>query len=257
MNGPPTIIRDNETLFHHYHELSSTNIICTRIRLKPGEEGLLADLLERGVTLIPSATSQLASRSKVFQTRLFADFMLPGTCAIYDNHALLNTISQYQKAEVNRVVLKRERKNGGIGVHLFSNIEDIYNQVTGGAFLFPFVVQPFRAESRDIRVIILDDYIEAYERSNTGNFRNNLHCGGQSTPYTLNEEQVLFCKKVMARGKFTYAHIDLLLSQKGAFWLTEINLRGGLRGATIPPEKYTEKIDAIQENLLRLHQQQQ
>lgn len=250
MQIPPVIIRDSNTLFRYYHQLSAANIVCTRIRLKPGEEQLLIDLIERGVKLIPSATAQLASRSKVFQTRLLDSYMLPDTCAIYDVHTLLDTISLYQKQKIKQVILKREGKNGGLGIHLFPHIEDIYNHVTGSGFCFPFVVQPFEHNSRDVRVVILGDYLEAYERNNNYNFRNNLHCGGQSTPYTLSKEQVSFCRKIMARGKFSYAHIDLLLTDQGTYWLSEINLRGGLKGAKISSETYREKINNIHERLL-------
>jgi ribosomal protein S6--L-glutamate ligase len=218
--------------------------------MKPGEEQLLTDLAERGIKLIPSATAQLASRSKVFQTRIFSDFLLPLTRAIYDHHSLLQCISLYQKHKVSKVVLKRERKNGGLGIHLFSHIEDIYNLSAGGNFQYPFVIQPFQPDSRDIRVILLDDYHEAYERNNSHNFRNNLHCGGKSTPYALSRAQLDFCRIVMKRGKFPYGHIDLLLSGDNNYWLSEINLRGGLKGAKITLETYREKILAIQEKLL-------
>ena len=250
MKNIPAVIYDNDTLFRYYNQLSESTVICTRIRLKPGEEHLLTDLAERGVTLIPAATAQLASRSKVFQTRLFSDYMLPGTYAIYDSHTLLDTISLYREQQIKQVVLKRERKNSGLGIHLFSDIEDIYNQATGRAFDFPFVVQPFKPDCRDIRVIILDDFLEAYERRNTHNFRNNLHCGGTSTPFTLSEKQISFCRKVMERGRFSYAHLDLLLSQEGEYWLTEINLRGGLKGAKISGEVYRQKIETIHKQLL-------
>ena len=249
MKDPPETIRDNDTLFRYYNQLSASTIVCTRIRLRSGEEHLLTDLAERGIPLIPSATAQLASRSKAFQTRLFSDYMLPGTCAIYDTHTLLDTISLYQKQKFTQVILKRERKNAGLGVHLFSNIEDIYNQVTGGSFSLPFVIQPFQPDNRDIRVIILDDYLEAYERINNYNFRKNLHCGGHAIPFTLTKEQISLCREIMARGRFSYAHIDLMLTGDKGCWLTEINLRGGLKGANISAEAYREKIERIDEGL--------
>lgn len=250
MTDPPETIRDNDTLFRYYNQLTSSTIVCTRIRMRVGEEHLLTDLAERGIKLIPSATSQLASRSKVFQTRLFSDYMLPGTCAIYNTHALLDAIFLYQKQKITRVVLKRERKNGGLGVHLFSHIEDIYNQVTGGTFALPFVIQPFQPNCRDIRVVVLDDYVEAYERINNYNFRKNLHCGGESVPFTLDRKQVCLCRDIMTRGRFSYAHIDLLLTEEKKYWLTEINLRGGLKGAVISREEYLEKIEHIHEKTL-------
>ena len=211
---------------------------------------MLTDLLERGIRLIPSATSQLASRSKAFQAKIFIDFMVPGSQPIYDNHELLLAVSAYRQRKYTKVILKCDRKNAGLGIHIFNDIEDLYNSATLGLRLFPFVIQPFQSNTRDIRVIILGDYTEAYERNNEHNFRNNLHCGGCSTPYTLSQQQLEFCRKVMHRGAFPYAHLDLMLTQEGKCYLTEINLRGGLRGARISGKEYIEKLDRIHETLL-------
>jgi len=251
LSEPRAIIRDNKTLFNRYSQLQKNDIVCTRICLKPGEEPLLADLCERGIHLIPSAAAQLASRSKCFQARLFSDFMLPGTLPIYDSNTLLKATSYYRQHKYARVVLKRDRKNAGLGVYIFNDIEDLYNQVVGGSCDYPFVVQPFQERSRDIRVIILDDYVEAYERTNPYNFRKNLHCGGTSAPYSLSESQLLFCRQVMERGRFAYAHIDLILNPKGDHHLMEINLRGGLKGARICSRNYKDKLDSLCEALLR------
>ncbi len=250
MKDPPTIYRDNDSLFTQYQQLKNGDIICGRIRLRPGEEHILTDLVERGIQLLPSASSQLASRSKVFQAKIFSDFMLPGTLAVYNTHDILKASSLYNKLQLTRVILKCDRKNGGLGVHLFNNIEDLYNHAGGETFPFPFVVQPFQQENRDIRVIILQDYHEAYERENPSNFRSNLHCGGKSTEFTLSDQQISFCHEVMQRGKFPYAHLDLMLLPDNSYRLTEINLRGGLRGAKISGRVYQEKITTIHENLL-------
>jgi ribosomal protein S6--L-glutamate ligase len=250
LKGPPTVFRNNDSLFAHYQQLKKGDIICGRIRLHHGEEHLLTDLLERGIYLLPSATAQLASRSKVFQTKIFSDFMLPGTLAIYDTHDILQASTLYNKLELKRVVLKCDRKNGGLGVHLFNNMEDLYNHVGRGSFYFPFVVQPFQQENRDIRVIILQDYIEAYERNNDYNFRSNLHCGGKSTAFNLSAQQISFCQAVMQRGHFPYAHLDLMLLPDNSYRLTEINLRGGLKGAQISGKVYQEKTEKILNDLL-------
>ena len=250
MNDSPVIIRDNQALFSRYQLLKKNDIICGRIRLKPGEEHLLTDLLARGIRLIPPATAQLASRSKTFQARIFSDFMLPGTLPIYDSHALLSACSHYPQQQYTKVVLKYDRKNGGRGVHIFNDIEDLYNQVSLGSCSFPFVVQPYQSNSRDIRVVILGDHLEAYERVNPYNFRNNLHCGGTSTPYALSEQQLQFCRKAMQRGAFPYAHLDLMLTEDGDYYLMEINLRGGLKGAKISGREYQEKLETIHAKLL-------
>lgn len=250
MKDPPNIILNNQTLYTCYQQLKKNDIICGRIRLKPGEEHLLTDLLERGIRLIPSATSQLASRSKTFQARIFSEFMLPGTLPIYDTHALLVASSLYRQQQYTKVILKCDRKNAGLGIHTFEDIEDLYNHASFRSFSFPFVIQPYQNNSRDIRVIILGDYIEAYERVNPYNFRKNLHCGGDAAPYTLSEQQRNFCLKVMQRGEFPYAHLDLMLTSGGDYHLMEINLRGGLKGAKISGKEYQGMLDIIHDNLL-------
>ena len=238
------IIRDNTTLRREFHNLGSNDLVLGRIRLKPSEEFMLLDLLERGVHLFPSALAQQACRSKVFQSLLFSPFMLPHTMGIHDRHDILNAVNLYDQAKIGRVITKLDRKNAGLGIHLWNGVEDVYNQASLGVLPFPFVLQPFLPDSRDIRVIILADYLEAYQRDNPDNFRNNLHCGGESKPCELTPEQLQLCRAVMARGKFPYAHLDLMVCGTDTF-LAEINLRGGIRGAKITPDEYKSRIDQI------------
>lgn len=251
MTRPAHIIRKNSEIPGLYHTLAAGDIIACRLSLKYEEEHLLLDLLERGIHLIPSATSQLASRSKTFQTRLLAPYMIRHTAAIYDIHGLLNTISLYGHHDVGKVVLKHDRKNAGLGINLYGSIEDIYNQATNNCITYPFVVQPFVPASRDIRVIILGDYTEAYERKNPDNFRNNLHCGGAARPCQLNTDQIDFCEKIMTRASFPYGHLDLMITEENETYLAEINLRGGIRGAAINPANYQKKVKAVEETLLQ------
>ncbi|HDZ75911.1 MAG TPA: hypothetical protein ENH42_00680 [Desulfobacteraceae bacterium] len=245
MSVEPRIIHDNKTLFESFEELSAGDIVIGRVRLRPGEEHLLLDLVARGVVLFPSATSQLCSRSKVFQARLLGRFMIPGTAPVYDMHDMMCLVSEYGKQGVERVVCKIDRANGGLGVLLYSSIEEVYSQAVLGVLRFPFVAQPFQEECCDVRVVMLGDTVDAYQRHNPHNFRHNLHCGGTGSPWVLSAEQAEFCHKVMARSGFPYAHIDLLLSPAGDFRLTEINLRGGLRGARICQDDYDRAVEKI------------
>ncbi len=247
MTSPPRIITNNNELLKVSHLLTAGDIIACRLRLKYGEEHLLLDFVERGIQLIPSATSQLASRSKSFQARILSSFMIPHTVVIYDIHGLLDAVSRYNHNKIQKVVLKHDRKNAGLGIHLFKDIEDIFNQATTNNIPYPFVLQPFIPNSRDLRVIILADYIEAYERNNPDNFRNNLHCGGTATPFTLNTAQLALCQASMERGIFPYGHLDLMLTETNDVYLAEINLRGGIRGAAITSDDYQKRIKAIEQ----------
>lgn len=248
---PPRRIPDNDTLHAEFNTLAAGDVFVGRLRLKPGEENLVVDLLERGVKLFPAATAQLSCRSKVFQAKIFADFMAPHTRAVHDLHELMVTVNAYHRLGLQQVVTKKDRANAGMGINLWPSVEDVYNQASGGTLPFPFVVQPFYAGCRDIRVIVIADYLEAYWRHNPDNFRNNLHYGGSGEPAVLSGEQLDLCREVMARGGYPYGHLDLMVSAAGTTYLAEINLRGGIRGATITATEYRRRIDAVQQGYLR------
>ena len=245
MSRKKLVIRDNSTLRSQYDSLQAGDIFVGRLCLKPTEEAVLLDLTERGIRLIPSGLSQLASRSKTLQAKLFTRFMLPHTRAIHGLHDLIGTIADYQEHSITRVVTKHDRRNAGMGIHLWNSVEDVFTQASFGNIPLPFVIQPFMADSCDIRVVVLGDYTEAYQRHNPNNFRNNLHHGGRSEPCQLSDKQLEICKEVMKRGRFPYAHLDILVTGKGDSFLGEINLRGGIRGAQITPQEYQAKIDDI------------
>ena len=237
----PLVISNNATLRKQYHELSSGDIVSGRLRFLDSEEFLLLDLVERGVNLIPSGLSQLACRSKSFQATLFGCWMVDNTVAIHNLHQLMEAMQDYPDCP-DGLVTKLDRKNAGLGIHRWNSLEEVFNQASLGVLPFPFVLQPFVPESRDIRVIVMDDYLEAYWRHNSKNFRNNLHFGGQSEPCTLKPEQIEICRTVMERGKFPYAHIDFMVTREGKSYLSEINLRGGIRGAQITPAEYEQRL---------------
>lgn len=246
----PRVIQDSSTFFSSFQSLEKGDVVCGRIPMRLQEEHLLLDLSARGVHLIPSASAQMASRSKTYQARIFSPWMVPLTSSIYSSHHLLETVNQYQEQGITKVVVKHDRKNAGLGILLYNSIEDAYTHAANNVLAFPFVIQPFIANSKDIRVIIIGSYIEAYERSNPNSFRNNLHCGGTAIPYTLSEENLAFCKEVLRRGGFPYGHLDLMMAEEGKTYLAEINLRGGLRGAKITTTDYKEKVAALEQTLL-------
>ncbi len=247
------IFWDTESVYQSYHDLQRGDLICCRLRLRPGEEHLLLDLAERGIEAVPSLRAQWLSRSKAFQVRLFSWAMPPDTTVIYTIHDLVDAINRYEKNGRKQVVVKLEGKNGGLGVLLFPSIEAVYTQSVLGSLTYPFVLQPFVAEATDLRVVILGDYLEAYRRTNPHSFRNNLHCGGVATPCLLREEQRALCRKIMEQGGFPYAHLDLLEIDERTTCFLEINLRGGLRGAGIDSKTYQQRVAAIHRRLAEHH----
>ncbi len=245
MPSSPQIFSNNSLFFDHFHTLQKGDTFIGRVRLRPGEEFILLDLEARGVNLFPSGLSQQVSRSKVMQARLLGDFMLPHTKTIFTQHDLLAAVNSYGRHHIENVITKDDRRNAGMGILRWQSVEDVFNQAILGTLPYPFVLQPYADKGRDIRIVALGDYWESYWRTNPDNFRNNLHCGAASEPCQLTTEQRKICHDIMGRIKFPYAHIDLMLTPGGKNYLAEINLRGGIRGAKISPQKYKQHIDII------------
>ena len=99
----------------------------------------------------------------------------------------------------------------GHGIRRWDGIETLYNMVAFDKSAFPFVLQPYRQRFTDMRVIVVGTYVEAYIRQNNDNFRMNLAAGGTSRPHTPDNEQLTFCRDVIRRARFPYAHLDLLV----------------------------------------------
>ncbi|MFV9690493.1 MAG: hypothetical protein ACNY01_05935 [Desulfobacteria bacterium] len=227
------IIDSSRDLKARYDELKAGDIFLGVLSYKKLRDRVLIDLLERGVRVIPSPLSQTLSSSKVAQAVVLCKWMIHHTFCINRRLTLMHTISEFNRLGIKRVVTKEDRLDCGYGVHYWNNIEEVYNQTALQSLPYPFVIQPFVARYTDIRVIIVADYVEAYTRHNPYNFRNNVSAGGTSRPYNTDASQVKLCRDVMERGKFPYAHIDLMIMPDGKNYLSEIALDGGLKGARV------------------------
>ena len=240
------IIRTNRELKERYDELKAGDCFVGMLSYKHLKHRVFIDLLERGVRFFPSALSQTLGRSKVAQALAFRQWMINHTLIITRRADLMYTINTYNQHGIGPVVTKEDRMHCGFGVHRWDNVEAVYNQASFNTISYPFVLQPFLENYTDVRAIIAGDYHDAYTRENQNNFRMNLTAGGSSKPYTLTKDQLALCHTVMERGKFPYAHIDLLVSADGRNFLSEIALNGGMKGARIN----REELDAIKGDIL-------
>ena len=225
------IIKGIRQLHARYDQLSSGDIFVGSVSLKHLKQTVLIDLLERGVDCLPSALSQVLNSSKVAQAFIYKDWMIPHTRAIHRRVDLLDAIGWYGQQGIVSVVTKQDHKHCGHGVRRWENMETVYNILGFSETAYPFVLQPWVEKFTDVRVIIIGGYVEAYIRRNPSNFRNNLSLGGKSHPYDLDAKCRQFCSSAIGRGKFPYAHIDLLITDSGEYYLSEIALNGGIRGA--------------------------
>ena len=241
----PLILTDNRSFRTHLSELGPGDTVLGLLNIKPTEEILFLDLVERGVRLFPSALAQQLSRSKCLQAMVYKKWMVPNTFVVRDRYDMIRHICIYGHEEIGAVVTKQNRLNCGLGINVWPSIEEVYNHVCFGSLTYPFVVQPLVKNVIDVRVVVIGDYSEAYWRHNPDSFRNNIYFGGNSGVYELSSAQWDLCQRIMERGKFPYAHLDLMVTEDGTTYFAEINLRGGLKGAKISGEEYHERIEAI------------
>jgi ribosomal protein S6--L-glutamate ligase len=235
------IIRGNQELKSQYDRLGAGDIYLGAVSSKHSKQTMLIDLLERGVCCLPSALSQVLNSSKVAQSLILQNWMIPQTTVIHRRKDLIDSIPRYARQGIGPVVTKQDHKHCGHGVRRWDHIEALYNYIGFSDSSYPFVIQPYLEKIVDVRVIVVGDFVESYVRQNPYNFRSNVSAGGESRPYPLEPECKQFCRRVMERGKFPYAHIDLMIVDNGAYYLSEISLNGGTKGARINSKELRRK----------------
>lgn len=227
------IVRTHRELQEHFHRLQAGDTVVGLITSAHLKSALLVDLLERGVVVIPSSLSQLLSRSKVAQAELLNQYMHPMTRVIRRRKDLLDAVNLYEREKIGAVISKQEHLHCGHGVRRWDHIETLYSFCGLDRNACPFVLQPFVEHFDDVRVILVGDYEEAYFRRNPAGFRGNLSLGGTSRPHTLTPDQRDFCRRILERTRFPYAHLDLQIMADGTCYLFEIALNGGIQGSRL------------------------
>jgi len=245
------IFRSNRELKARYDQLQRGDVFIGSLSSKHLKQTMLVDLLERGVVCLPSALSQILNSSKVAQTFILNRWMLPHTAVINRRKDLIDAISSYGKQNIGPVITKQDHMHCGHGVRRWENIENLYNHLAFSESSYPFVLQPYVEKFTDVRVIVVGEFLESYIRQNPYNFRCNLSVGGKSHCFDLGTAGVHLCRQAMTRGKFPYAHIDLLAMDSGEYYLSEIALNGGTRGAKINRKALDQKKQQVLEDLVQ------
>jgi ribosomal protein S6--L-glutamate ligase len=247
--GDSMIVRSSRELKARYNELTAGDVFIGNLSLKYLKQPMFIDMLERGIRCLPSPLSQILNSSKVAQTFVLHEWMLPHTLAIPRRSDLLEAINTFGKNGIGPVVTKHDGMHCGHGIRRWETIETLYSFMALSESSYPFVLQPFQEEFTDIRVIVVGDYVESYTRCNPHNFRVNISLGGTGSPYRLDEKKEAFCRSVMQRGRFSFAHLDLMILENGGCYLSEIVLNGGIKGARIGREELDQKKMALLEKL--------
>jgi ribosomal protein S6--L-glutamate ligase len=243
------IVRSSRELKERYHDLCSGDIFLGILTYKHIKQSILIDLMERGVSCFPSPLSQVLNSSKTTQAVVLNNWMLPHTFVVARRTDLIEAINTYNRLGIAPVVTKEDHLHCGHGVRKWDTIETLYSFVALSETSYPFVIQPFLDNFTDVRVIIAGEYTEAYVRHNPDNFRMNISMGGKNYPYEMNTDLLNFCRKAMARGKFPYAHLDIHITDDGNYYLSEITLNGGTKGAKIHRRELDQKKEDVLEGL--------
>ncbi|RLB81870.1 MAG: hypothetical protein DRH24_08570 [Deltaproteobacteria bacterium] len=235
------IIRSSKELKAKYYDLGPGDIFIGMLTYKHLKRSVLIDLLERGVSCFPSPLSQTLNRSKAAQVLVLKKWMLPHTFVITRRADLIDIINKYNRLGIASVITKEDRLHCGYGIRKWDTIETMYSFMALSESSYPFVIQPFLENFTDVRVIIAGDYLEAYVRHNPNNFRMNVSMGGKIYPYEVDKDMEEFCHVAMEQGKFPYAHMDLLITDNGKYYLSEIALNGGIKGSRISRKELDQK----------------
>jgi ribosomal protein S6--L-glutamate ligase len=227
------IITRFRQLIQEYHRLAAGDVFVGQVPSFFLKSAILADLSDRGIRLVPSATAQVLNASKVAQAFLLNPWMVPHTFPVTRRRELLDAITAYNEMGITSAVTKADDLHCGHGLRKWDNLETLYNCLAFDEMAFPLVLQPHVADFIDIRVVIVGDYIEAYSRSNPHNFRKNLAAGGQSASYVLAPAEEKYSRMVVQRAGMPYAHLDLMRMPDGEMYCLEIRLNGGIQGARI------------------------
>lgn len=227
------IVRGTIQLKEKYDQLRTGDVVVGMLGLKFLKPAVCIDLLQRGIHCLPSALSQMLSGSKVAQAQVYRKWMPPHTLPICRAADLMSAINHYARLGIAEAVSKSDRGNCGYGIRRWRSIEDLYNQASVMEGFYPFVLQPMISEYTDVRVVMVGDFVDAYSRENSFNFRRNTSLGGNARHYPLSPEQETFCREVLQRGDFPYAHIDLFIFPDKTCRLSEINLNGSIKKGRI------------------------
>lgn len=243
--SPPRIIRSLTDFRRRYPHFTAGDLVLGYLPLRPGEEIKVIDLLIRGVRFFPPYLAQALSRSKAAQAEVLREFMVPGTQVVYSAPELAGLSAHFSPE--TPLVCKRARAHLGLGVSRWPSLEALLSVAGVRDLEYPVVIQPFVVGARDFRAVLVGEYAELYERVNPHDFRQNLYQGGEARAVPSPAAWQDFCRRVMERGGFPYAILDLLLAPEGDLYLSEINLTAGLKASRLGQAEFRRRVALLED----------
>jgi ribosomal protein S6--L-glutamate ligase len=188
----------------------------------------------RGTLTTASAAAILQSRDKLQSLQLMrgAGLPLPLTAVVSDADEVAEAVRAVGGPPVVIKVLKGTQ---GRGVILAENLPTV-RAVVNVFFRHrqrPILIQEFiaEAEGQDVRILVVGNRCVAAMRRTAaaGEFRANLHRGGQAVALAPDREMRTLALDAAALHQLGVAGVDIILSQRGPL-LLEVNSSPGLEG---------------------------
>lgn len=229
------IEQNNPKIFYQGQELKPLDAIIPRIGASVTFYGAAVVRQFEQMRVFSTVESQalVRSRDKLRSLQLLAKAGLgmPKTAFAYHPKDIDNVIRQVGGAPV---VIKLLEGTQGIGVILAETHNSAKSVIE--AFIdveVNILVQEFIAEAQgsDIRAFIVDGQIVgAMKRQGAeGDFRSNLHRGGQASLIKLSAEEKATAIKAVKKLGLAIAGVDMLQSKRGPL-VMEVNSSPGLEG---------------------------
>jgi len=194
-----------------------------------------------GITTAVSSEAILRSRDKLMCSQYLVNEGI-GVPKTYYSNDIIDPKAVIEMMGGTPLIIKLLEGTHGVGVVLAENYKTAETIIeTFSKTEQKFIVQEFIKEAKgaDIRAFVVDgEVVAAMRRSATdGDFRSNLHRGGNAEAITLSTEEEATAIKACDILGLKIGGVDMLQSDKGSLIL-EVNASPGLEGIT-----NTTKID--------------
>ena len=227
--GRPRVVYEGE-------EVTGVGVVIPRIGASITSYGLAVvnqfDMM--GVPVLNNSIPIARSRDKLRCLQLLARFGvdIPRTVMMRDRSDLRNAIEQVGGLPA---IVKLLRGTQGVGVMLAHSADELESMLdTMWTLEQELLLQEFIAESRgtDVRALVVGDrLVGAMRRRATaqGEFRSNLHRGGEGEAVELSQEYAVEAVRAARVVGLEVAGVDMLESATGPK-IAEINSSPGIEG---------------------------
>jgi len=222
-------------LYYNGYSVNGIHAVIPRIGASATEVGasVIRQFEGMGIFSLLGSESLLKARNKLSALQILASEGIPVPRTIFTNYSediegFLELIDEYP------LIIKWIKSTHGVGVvkaETKSNavaIMEAFIRMKGRSIAQEFIRE---SEGTDIRAFIIGDKVVAamVRRAQKGEFRSNLHRGGDATSVTLTPEETKICVKAAAVLGLSVAGVDFLRSERGPL-VIEVNASPGLEG---------------------------